>query len=102
MGPPGLGPAMVEPRRARWGSRANVWAHELYAQEHRSHAGRDADSGSRWPRFAGCRPATRLEQCWLHQRRITSMPKLTVEGVGQFEVPQGKRLVLALEQAAGI
>jgi ferredoxin len=30
------------------------------------------------------------------------MPKLTVEGVGEFEVPQGKRLVLALEQDAGI
>ncbi len=30
------------------------------------------------------------------------MPKLTVEGVGQFEVPPGKRLVLALEQEAGI
>ena len=30
------------------------------------------------------------------------MPKLTVEGVGTFEVAQGKRLVLALEQDAGI
>ena len=30
------------------------------------------------------------------------MPKLTVEGVGQSEVPQGKRLVLALEQDAKI
>jgi ferredoxin len=30
------------------------------------------------------------------------MPKLTVEGVGQYEVPQGKRLVLALEQDAAI
>lgn len=30
------------------------------------------------------------------------MPKLTVEGVGQFDVPMGKRLVLALEQDAGI
>ena len=30
------------------------------------------------------------------------MPKLTIEGVGQFEVPQGKRLVLALEQDVGI
>src|SRR6188508_512106 len=30
------------------------------------------------------------------------MPKLTVEGVGQFEVPQGKRLVLALEQDAKV
>jgi ferredoxin len=30
------------------------------------------------------------------------MPKLTVEGVGQFEAPEGKRLVLALEDEAGI
>jgi ferredoxin len=28
------------------------------------------------------------------------MPKLTVESVGEFEVPQGKRLVLALEDDA--
>ncbi|MCB0329479.1 MAG: (2Fe-2S)-binding protein [Bdellovibrionales bacterium] len=30
------------------------------------------------------------------------MPKLTVEGVGTFEVPEGKRLVLALREEAGI
>ena len=30
------------------------------------------------------------------------MPMLTVEGVGQFEVPKSKRLVLALKQDAGI
>lgn len=30
------------------------------------------------------------------------MPKLTVEGKGDFEVPQGKRLVLALEDNAGV
>jgi ferredoxin len=30
------------------------------------------------------------------------MPRLTVEGVGEFEVPQGKRLVLALEDEAGV
>jgi ferredoxin len=30
------------------------------------------------------------------------MPKLTVDGVGEFEVPQGKRLVLALEEDAGV
>ncbi len=30
------------------------------------------------------------------------MPKLTVENVGEFEVPQGKRLVLALEDEAHI
>lgn len=30
------------------------------------------------------------------------MPKLTVEGAGQYDVPQGKRLVLALEQDAGV
>jgi len=30
------------------------------------------------------------------------MPKLTVEGVGEFDVPEGKRLVLALEDEAKI
>ena len=30
------------------------------------------------------------------------MPKLTVDGVGKFEVPQGKRLVNALEDEAKI
>jgi ferredoxin len=30
------------------------------------------------------------------------MPKLTVEGVGEFDVPHGKRLVLALEDEAGV
>jgi ferredoxin len=30
------------------------------------------------------------------------MPKLSVDGVGEFEVPQGKRLVLALVEDAGV
>jgi ferredoxin len=30
------------------------------------------------------------------------MPKLTVENVGQFDIPDGKRLVLALEDEAGV
>ena len=30
------------------------------------------------------------------------MPKLTVDGVGEFEVPENKRLVLALEDEAKI
>ena len=30
------------------------------------------------------------------------VPKLTVEGFGDFEVPQGKRLVLALVEDAGV
>ena len=30
------------------------------------------------------------------------MPKLTVEGVGDFDVAEGKRLVVALVQDAGI
>ncbi|MCC6169681.1 MAG: (2Fe-2S)-binding protein [Caldilineaceae bacterium] len=30
------------------------------------------------------------------------MPKLTVVGYGTFDVPQGKRLVLALEDEAGV
>ena len=30
------------------------------------------------------------------------MPKLTVDGYGEFEVPAGKRLVLALSEEAGV
>ncbi len=30
------------------------------------------------------------------------MPELTVDGVGKFEVPAGKRLVLALTEDAGV
>ena len=30
------------------------------------------------------------------------MPKLSVEGVGEYDVPEGKRLVLALTDEAGI
>ena len=30
------------------------------------------------------------------------MPKLTVDGVGEFDVPAGKRLVLALTDEAGV
>jgi ferredoxin len=30
------------------------------------------------------------------------MPKLEVEGVGAFEVPENKRLVLAIEEDAGV
>ena len=30
------------------------------------------------------------------------MPKLIVEGIGTFDVPAGKRLVLALEDEAGV
>jgi ferredoxin len=33
---------------------------------------------------------------------MSSMPQLTVEGVGTFAVPDGKRLVLALEDEVGI
>jgi ferredoxin len=29
------------------------------------------------------------------------MPKLTVEGLGEFEVPEGKRLIAALREEAG-
>ncbi len=31
-----------------------------------------------------------------------NVPKLTVEGFGEFEVPKGKRLVLALVEDAGV
>lgn len=38
----------------------------------------------------------------LSPERQVFMPKLTVDSLGQFEVPQGKRLVLALELDAGV
>ena len=38
----------------------------------------------------------------LQYRKETAMPKLTVEGVGTFDVPAGKRLVLVLEDEAKI
>jgi ferredoxin len=38
----------------------------------------------------------------VHQLKGTTMPKLIVEGVGEFEVPQGKRLVLALVEEAKV
>jgi ferredoxin len=34
--------------------------------------------------------------------RIAAMPKLTVEGFGTFDVPDGKRMVLALEDEAKV
>jgi ferredoxin len=39
---------------------------------------------------------------FLKRTGCPSMPKLTVEDVGTFEVPEGKRLVLALEDEAKI
>jgi ferredoxin len=38
----------------------------------------------------------------VRQRRNLRMPKLTVEGYGTVEVEDGKRLVLAIEQDAGV
>jgi ferredoxin len=48
------------------------------------------------------------QRTWNNETVITvrksrnTMPILTVDGVGEYEVPQGKRLVLALVQDAGI
>jgi ferredoxin len=49
--------------------------------------------------------ASGSKQCknlFIETLRKPSMPMLTVEGVGQYKVPEGKRLVLALEQDAKI
>jgi ferredoxin len=49
--------------------------------------------------------ASGSKQCknlFIEALRKPSMPMLTVEGVGQYKVPEGKRLVLALEQDAKI
>jgi ferredoxin len=39
---------------------------------------------------------------WTLASKGEVMPKLTVEGIGEFEVPQDRRLVLALEDEAGV
>jgi ferredoxin len=48
--------------------------------------------------------ATARKNAAAHSTRAKGciMPQLTVENVGTFEVPQGKRLVLALAQEAGV
>ena len=56
---------------------------------------------------AGGRPAipARLRSAvprGVNEKRGVGMPKLTVEGVGDFDVDAGKRLVLALTDEAGI
>jgi ferredoxin len=38
----------------------------------------------------------------VHLRKEGSVPKLEVEGAGTFDVPEGKRLVLAIEEDAGV
>lgn len=58
-------------------------------------------SGSELP-FAAFGRHIQIESGADHGCRERDMPKLSVEGVGEFEVPQEKRLVLALEQDAGI
>jgi ferredoxin len=37
----------------------------------------------------------------LRHPRKTIMPKLTVDGIGVFDIPQGKRLIAALREEAG-
>src|SRR5215471_16527543 len=41
-------------------------------------------------------PGHMLTSSLVHSRKEGAMPKLTVEGVGEFDVPAAKRLVLAL------
>jgi ferredoxin len=53
-------------------------------------------------RRAASRVATRGRGDETGQQENTPMPKLTVEGSGTFEVPAGKRLVLALTDDARV
>src|SRR5205085_3994655 len=80
-------------------SRARSHRVDLSARRPGRPAGRRRRRGRREnPRRSG-----RLTYGWVRLARGgRSMPQLTVEGVGTFEVPAGKRLVLALEDEAGI
>src|SRR5262245_34748028 len=63
-----------------------------------SMAGHGRDVGSR-RQYRSARPCFHFIQ---PSHTLDRMPQLTVEGAGTFEVPQGKRLVLALEDEAKI
>jgi ferredoxin len=66
-------------------------------------ASQDSFPASDSPGWIGRRGNTGLaEQLNETTKRSFHMPRLTVEGVGEFEVLSGKRLVLALEEDAGI
>jgi 2Fe-2S iron-sulfur cluster binding domain len=66
-------------------------------------ASEDSFPASDSPGWIGRRSSTGLAERHDHTtKRSFKMPKLTVEGVGEFEVSSGKRLVLALEDNAGI
>src|SRR3712207_137938 len=59
-----------------------------------------ANPARRWEKFGRCTG----RGGWLKQggSETKPMPKLTVEGVGTFDVPPGKRLVNALEDEARV
>src|SRR5919107_1168410 len=59
----------------------------------------DRSSGARWA--TPTRGSTRAKDV-VSLRKEKGMPKLEVEGVGVFDVPEGKRLVLAIEEDAGV
>jgi ferredoxin len=66
-------------------------------------ASEDSFPASDSPGWIGRGNSTRRAEQYSQTTKGSSpMPKLTVEGVGEFEVPSGKRLVLALEEEAGI
>lgn len=65
-------------------------------------ASEDSFPASDAPGWIGRRSDSGLAVQHNHKKRSCQMSKLTVEGVGEFEVVSGKRLVLALEEDAGI
>ena len=51
---------------------------------------------------SGLRGTHPVEERLLGEKRGDGMPWVDVEGVGAVEVPEGKRLVLAIEEDAGV
>ena len=43
-----------------------------------------------------------MEERGIDEKKGDGMPRVDVEGVGAVEVPEGKRLVLAIEEDAGV
>jgi ferredoxin len=62
-------------------------------------------ASTRHDQLSICSPNSRRRNCLAIEiggEKGIPMPKLKVEGFGEFDVPAGKRLVLALEQDAGV